>query len=374
MLVSPNSCYVFKPNKATDIALDIEGYKSSYHDHERSDQIQFSSSDQFQFPRQQGSSDAHSSLTNPSLVQTQSASHSPYAPSPTSSPSSSPPPSNSPASSPYHALLRATSEPPPDMGPVSNTNPQLQPSLPQIQEYSWEWGAFPQPSTIKASFSKGGRIESNKALWGAGRNSRTATVKKSRLGGMMLPPMASNSDQIQEQDEERLRGGLAGRSRSVPPLLEGSLAPKGHRGSREHKEYEDVYPHSKPEHPGNIDSYIDVDIQKREAAIFGTGGTLSASEDDPTTLVLNIEGRKVEFQLSLISTGETGDENRENGLKRGGRDEMEATRLFDSARVDLTKLLDDENVIRDPRLTIRWARDQYVAFAFLSLKRLIFLS
>jgi len=361
-LVSPNSYGAFKSNTATDVTLDMEGYKSNFHDHERSDQTDFSPPNHYLFPRQQGPSNSHTSLTNPSLAQTQSASHSPYAPSPNSSPSRSPSPSNLPASS-YPPLLRATSEPPPDMD-LANSQPQ--PSLPQIQEYSWEWGAFPQPSTIKASFGKGGRIESDNALWGAGRKGRTNTTKKSRLGGMMLPPMKSSSDQNQEHEEERpSRGGLAGRSKSVPPLLEGSPTRKGRRGSREHKEYEDVDPHIRPERQGNIDFNVGAENQKRETAIFGNGGLLSASEDDSTTLVLSIDGRKVEFQLSLVGDGEAEDENHGNGRKRRsrhrGRDEMEAARLFDSARVDLTRLLDDDDVIWDPRLMIRWARDQYVA-------------
>ena len=350
-LVSPNFCDVFESNTTTDVTLDMEGYKSSHHGHEHSGQtsslLSLSSN---QFPRHPCG--PHSSLTNPPLAQTQSASHSPYVPSPASSSS----PSSSPAPSP---LLRATSEPPPDMGMVGDTSSQLPPSLPQMQEYSWEWGAFPQPSTVKASFSRGGRIESNKALWGVGRKGRTDTVKKSRLSGMMLPSMGASSDN-QEQDKERLSGGgLAGRSRSVPPLLEDSPAQKGYRGSREYNEYEDADRRSGPEYPRYINSNVDTENQEREEAIFGFGGTLSASEDDPATLILSIDEKKVEFQLSLAGGGEAKSEN--NSLKRrGGRDEMEAARLFDSARVDLTKFLDDDNVIRDPRLTIRWARDQYV--------------
>lgn len=165
------------------------------------------------------------------------------------------------------------------------------------------------------------------------------------------------SDQNQGQDEEGLdREGLPGRSRSVPPLLEGDLSRKGRRASRELKEYEDADAHLWPEYQGNIDFSLDADNQRGEAVIFGIGGALNASEDDPTTLVLSIDGRKLEFQLSLV-----GDHNT---LKRRGRGEMEAARLFDSARIDLIKLLEDEDVVRDPRLVIRWARDQYVLLPF----------
>ena len=92
------------------------------------------------------------SLLNPPLAQTQSASNSSYSPSPYLSPSPTPSPSSSPPSSSYLPFDRATSEPPPDTNPVNDTNSL--PSIPQRQEYSWEWGAFPQPSTLKPSSSK----------------------------------------------------------------------------------------------------------------------------------------------------------------------------------------------------------------------------
>ena len=101
---------------------------------------------------QDGLSAPNFPLLNPPLIQIQSAGHSSYSPSPNLSPSPSPSPSSSPPSSSYSPFDRATSEPPPDTNPVSDTNSQ--PSIPQRQEYSWEWGAFPQPSTIKPSSSK----------------------------------------------------------------------------------------------------------------------------------------------------------------------------------------------------------------------------
>lgn len=90
----------------------------------------------------------HSTLLSPPP----SASHSSYSSSPYLSPSPTPSPSSSPPSSSHLPFERATSEPPPDTNPVSDANPL--PSIPQGQEYSWEWGAFPQPSNIKPSSSK----------------------------------------------------------------------------------------------------------------------------------------------------------------------------------------------------------------------------
>lgn len=36
---------------------------------------------------------------------------------------------------------------------------QVPSSSPGIQEYSWEWGAFPTPSPVRTAFGKGGRVE-----------------------------------------------------------------------------------------------------------------------------------------------------------------------------------------------------------------------
>ena len=93
-----------------------------------------------------------SALPDPPLEQTQSSSQSSYSASPYLSPSPTPSPSSSPPSSSHLPFERATSEPPPDTNPVNDTNPL--PSITQRQEYSWEWGAFPQPSNTKPSSGK----------------------------------------------------------------------------------------------------------------------------------------------------------------------------------------------------------------------------
>lgn len=81
--------------------------------------------------------------------------------------------------------LRATSEPPPDLDdhtrPLPDSEfiyehhdtssssktkanfgmklPPLSASSSDVQQYSWEWGAFPTPSPIKTTFAKGGRLD-----------------------------------------------------------------------------------------------------------------------------------------------------------------------------------------------------------------------
>ena len=343
-----------------DIALDMDGYKQSSHERETSDQTIRSSKtdeDPVPFPLQEPRKRTHHS---PILPHTQSNISTPYAVSPSPSPSPSDSPSLTASHSPAH-LLRATSEPPPqievedDKGLVL-TIPTTSHSLPEpVQEYSWEWGAFPQPSPMKATFGKGGRLEPPKPAW----RSSGKTGRKGRLSGMTLPPV-----KIDEEPTMSQIGGSSGRSRSVPPQLDGS--PK--KGRREYKEYEDVddeeeEPRGRAWGGFRVDrKYLTpVEEQGEEfSKLYGRGGALSASRDDPTLFVLTIEGKKVGFQLSLVPENES-DQN--GGMTVDGLDDDVGTAgLFDRYRVDLERFLDDESVVEDPRLVIRWAGEQYVWF------------
>ncbi|KAF8969328.1 Lipin/Ned1/Smp2-domain-containing protein [Flammula alnicola] len=327
-----------------DITLDMEGYKSGYHDRERSDQTVRSSQEQVEFPRQEPSQEQHSPsfhIPNPRCILHMYRSTSP----------------TTPPSHPYP--FRATSEPPPDMEIENDTsqvltmpaphnghsNSQLQLQIPV--EYSWEWGAFPQPSPMKASFGKGGRVEPPKGLWGSSSGSKKnrPSERKSRLMGMQLPPAINSSKSTEEEDgyEQSNAGGsgFPGRSKSVPPHFLGSPARKGRRGSREYKEYEDVDGHDQEE-------------EERGR----TGGILSASQDDLTTFVLRIEGKTdVEEETRK---GTTPSNPKLKSKTEKVRDEVEAARLFDSNCIDWSRFLDDENVVHDPRLVIRWAANQYI--------------
>ena len=267
-------------------------------------------------------------------------------------------------------------------------------------EYSWEWGAFPQPSPMKPSFGKGGRLELPTGLWGSGtsRTSRKSMMgfgeQKGRFGPMVLPPVLTNTE---TESEERAHGrhtGSIGRSKSVPPNYLDSLARKGRRGSREYREYEDAGEHyqedaeeyvEERDHPWNEEK-VDKDVGTKreedsetmdETGVFGAGGTLSASIEDLTMFVLGIEGKKIGFQLSLIPPEEEEDSfSQEEAKGRQGinnsrtkgrpQDEVEAARLFDRYCIDWTRFMDDETIVNDQRLIIRWAGNQFVFFPLLT--------
>lgn len=89
---------------------------------------------------------------------------------------------------------------------------------------------------------------------------------------------------------------------------------------------------------------------------FGAGGRLSSAEGDEAMFVLSIEHKKVTFQLSRMK------EDRESGsttLHRA-QDEVEMARMFEEGKITFSKFLEDENLVKDPMLVIKWSEGQYV--------------
>lgn len=210
--------------------------------------------------------------------------------------------------------LRATSEPPPDHDEQQD-GPSLQ-ALP-VQEYSWEWGAFPQPSPMKNTFGMG-RFDSIK---GKG---------KARLESL---ESEDDLDLAIGIDEELSELGLI-RSQSVPPDLDGSPAMK-----RRELPVQDIQLEGSAYDPGT----------------FGAGGRLTSSRQNPTQFRVYIEGKTVTFELSIVDSDES-----KGGHNKvfDGRDEVEAASLFEKGKVDYRRFVDDENVVHDTRLVIKWAGGQ----------------
>ncbi|THV08237.1 LNS2-domain-containing protein [Dendrothele bispora CBS 962.96] len=295
-------------------------------------------------------------------------------------PSSDPPPSDSESDEedahkrtptiPFPAF-RAASEPPPDIldlsypsslpnpsissGSIGSSRPKGTSSqlsiLTPVQEYSWEWGAFPQPSPMKPTFNKSGL---KRGIGVFGEDDSYGQVFSGRLTNS--PKGTSRHLDLGEGSDDE------GRSRSVPPQLDGSP-----RIGRKILTEEKLLPEG-----------------------YGAGGRLRPSKSDPTKLRVMIEGRKVDFELSLVQYDdhiivereeeEEPAEEEENrgrrdraGSRRGvqvrvyspdgrwkGIDEFETARLFDKGKVTFQRFIEDSNVVEDPRLVIRWPGDQYI--------------
>jgi len=262
--------------------------------------------------------------------------------------------------------LRAISEPPPDADehePLAGSPPQNQTSSPltsklplllPTQEYSWEWGAFPQPSPMKTTFGKSGRP------WGKGKGKASMDV------------LGLSSVDVAEEIQERGNEHEHGRSHSVPPELDGSpTKQRKHRELPEDEEPEQVY---------DLDEDL-YDVGHTDTALlgFGKGGKLKPCPTDPTRFTLSIDGRDVTFELSLMphpervinidgsmsdpeEPEERGRRNRYDRL--GGTQEfgklgkVESARLFSLGKVDYDRFLDDDYLVDDPRLVVRWTGDQ----------------
>ncbi|KIJ06746.1 hypothetical protein PAXINDRAFT_103243, partial [Paxillus involutus ATCC 200175] len=179
-----------------------------------------------------------------------------------------------------------------------------------VQEYSWEWGAFPQPSPHKVQFAS------------------SPLKGKGKVGDEMR----------QEVDEAEL---TLMRSRSVPPELEGS--PHTIRSSLPPPDDQDNEP------PLPLPLHREPEADRDEGG-FGSGGHMTAQRDNQTKFQVWIEGNTVEFELSLVSSREV----------FHGRDEVEAARAFEQGMIDYPRLMADENLARDERLVIRWTGGQYI--------------
>ncbi|TFK22353.1 LNS2-domain-containing protein [Coprinopsis marcescibilis] len=357
-----------------DVALDIEGYHSGYHNRERSGQTIRSS--EFSLP--------------PSSIPTgvtPSISISEDEPSPPASPASDG--ASQPETVPF-PMLRATSEPPPDVmdeieanstqilsGSSTETTQNTQPQRLQIQEYSWEWGGFPQPSPMKATFSKSGRLEG--PVYGTPANShrraKTLQIRNGRLGGMQLPVMQDSDEEEDDGEPITHRGrSLAekehGRSHSVPAAVPDSPTRRKHRERRRRwKEYEDFDEEDADVYDVKVEE-VGIDESPSKNAEFGLGGTLHANKRDPTKFILSIEGRRVGFELSVFpdetlerdSTQDTGEYSGEairQFFKK--EDPVHTAQVFQKGLVDFNTFLEDSSIVSAPPLVIRWIGiDQYV--------------
>ena len=124
------------------------------------------------------------------------------------------------------------------------------------------------------------------------------------------------------------------RSQSVPPELDGS--PTTNRRELPTQD-------------------IPLEGTGHEFGTFGAGGRLTSSRKNPARFGVFIEGKNVAFELSILDTDESKGGNRK---VFDGRDEVEAARLFDKGKVDYRRFLDDESVVHDERLVIKWAGGQ----------------
>lgn len=247
-------------------------------------------------------------------------------------PDVTPRPAYSSPSKPVH-FPRATSEPPPDTAedggfelslpspsevhPSSPRRPQhrhqpsdagaaaarLGLSLTQPpDEYMWEWGAFPQRSPIVENFEPRG-MRAAKARWkGKGR--------------------------------EALDVHELTRAQSEPPEVD-----EGERTTRV------------------IEAPVSEDA-RGGSGVLGAGGRLIKDRAHPGRMGVWVDNRTVWFELAVVpmKSLERVEGKRKGAL--GGLEEVEAAEVFEQGQITLERFLDDESVLNEDGLVLRWSDDR----------------
>lgn len=222
--------------------------------------------------------------------------------------------------------------------------PRLRVSNLPEQEYSWEWGAFPQRSE---AFPMGKEGQWNTVGKSKGK---TRIPTTSDVGHEKTVVVHRRRSEVDISDLE------ATRSHSVPPDMRGAPIPEktpfkageqgwnhdlGITGGPLEEDQGDLRASSRTLLKGNQE-------RRDHSPGFGHGGQLRASRRDTTKFRVSVEGRTMAFEVSILPEDVNED-------VFNGRDEMEAEKAFDHGKVDLRRFLEDETVINHEWLTIRWA-------------------
>ncbi|CCM00174.1 uncharacterized protein FIBRA_02202 [Fibroporia radiculosa] len=206
------------------------------------------------------------------------------------------PPTTPPSRSPSISRMHATKA---RVGPHASI-PTLRPPA-GAQEYMWEWGNFPQKTPVTTMF----------APFGDARSSQ-----RKGKGRMRELEVDTNVEEDETSD-----GFVAS-----PASFSGDADSEGSEG---------------------------------EETRYGAGGLLAVDRVDPTRFRVSIERKVVEFELSIVSNaGWTRIGGGRGPL--GGEDEVVDADRFDKGKLDFQQFLNDEQVVRDEDLVLRWAGGMYI--------------
>lgn len=97
------------------------------------------------------------------------------------------------------------------------------------------------------------------------------------------------------------------------------------------------------------------------AAAYGLGGVLTVDRRDSTRFRVFIEGRSIEFQLSLVprQTDYLSHASNHSGTL-GGKDAVEDAQLFEKGKVDFSTFLNDDDIVISRNLVLCLEDDKYV--------------
>lgn len=79
---------------------------------------------------------------------------------------------------------------------------------------------------------------------------------------------------------------------------------------------------------------------------------LTVDRRDSTRFRVFIEGRSIEFQLSLVPRRPSSAHDRSHSGTLGGKDSVEDAQLFEKGKVDLAAFLQNEDIVRSENLVL----------------------
>lgn len=90
---------------------------------------------------------------------------------------------------------------------------------------------------------------------------------------------------------------------------------------------------------------------------YGVGGRLRPDRNEPYRFILLIERKTTYFELALFPKDES--------MRKFGRNEVDDAQIFNERRVEYNVFLDDESILQEDDLIIRWAGDREAHSLFL---------
>ena len=105
-----------------------------------------------------------------------------------------------------------------------------------------------------------------------------------------------------------------------------------------------------------LEGSLGTNVDEEESG-YGTGGRLRPDRNEPHRFILLIERKTTYFELAHFPK----DESR----RKFGRNEVDDAQIFNERRVDYKAFLDDESIIQEGDLVIRWAGDREAYSLFL---------
>ncbi|KAF9814396.1 hypothetical protein IEO21_05130 [Rhodonia placenta] len=111
---------------------------------------------------------------------------------------------------------------------------------------------------------------------------------------------------------------------------------------------------------GMVESPVSYEGDEGEDARFGAGGRLGFDRRDPTRFKVSVERWVVGFQLSVVPGAGRAEGSYGGEGPLGGEDEVVDAQRFEHGKVEFDQFLEDERIVNDEDLVLRWSGGMYI--------------